>query len=61
MIDESELEPRRRPPTPKDLTLLGIAELEAYIAELEAEIARTRAEIKTKLGQRRGAEALFRR
>jgi uncharacterized small protein (DUF1192 family) len=61
MIDDTELEPRRRPPTPKDLSLLGIAELEAYIAELEAEIARTRAEIATKLGQRRGAEALFKR
>jgi uncharacterized small protein (DUF1192 family) len=43
------------------LTLLGIAELEAYIAELEAEIARVRVEIAAKLGQRRGAEALFRR
>jgi uncharacterized small protein (DUF1192 family) len=61
MIDDTELEPRRRPPTPKDLSLLGVAELEAYIAELEAEIARTRAEIATKLGQRRGAEALFKR
>jgi uncharacterized small protein (DUF1192 family) len=61
MVDDTELEPRRRPPTPKDLSLLGIAELEAYIAELEAEIARTRAEIATKLGQRRGAEALFKR
>ena len=61
MIDDTELEPRRRPPTPKDLSLLGIAELEAYIAELEAEIARTRAEIAAKLGQRRGAEALFKR
>jgi uncharacterized small protein (DUF1192 family) len=44
-----------------DLTLLGIAELEAYIAELEAEIARVRVEIAAKLGQRRGAEALFKR
>lgn len=61
MIDESELEPRRKPAPVKDLSLLGIAELEAYIAELEAEIARTRAEIATKLGQRRGAEALFKR
>lgn len=61
MIDESELEPRHRPPAPRDLSLLGIAELEAYIAELEAEIARTRAEIAAKLGQRRGAEALFKR
>jgi uncharacterized small protein (DUF1192 family) len=61
MIEESELEPRRKPPTPKDLTVMGIAELEAYIAELEAEIARTRAEITAKLGQRQGAEALFKR
>jgi uncharacterized small protein (DUF1192 family) len=60
-MDESDLEPRRRPPQLKDLTLLGIAELEAYIAELEAEIARVRVEVAAKLGQRRGAEALFKR
>lgn len=61
MIDEFELEPRRKPAAPKDLSLMGIAELEEYIAGLEAEIARTRAEIAAKLGQRRGAEALFKR
>jgi len=61
MMDEFELEPRRKPTAPKDLSLLGIAELEGYIAELEAEIARTRAEITAKLGQRHGAEALFKR
>ena len=60
-MDEEELEPRRKPAQPKDLTLLGIQELETYIAELEAEIARVRIEIAAKLGQRRGAEALFRR
>ena len=60
-MDESDLEPRRKAAQPKDLTLLGIAELEAYIAELEAEIARVRVEIVAKLGQRRGAEALFKR
>ena len=60
-MDESDLEPLRKPAQPKDLTLLGIAELEAYIAELEAEIARARVEIAAKLGQRRGAEALFKR
>jgi uncharacterized small protein (DUF1192 family) len=60
-MDEEELEPRRRPAKPKDLTLLGIEELESYIAELEAEIARVRVEITGKLGQRRGAEALFKR
>ena len=60
-MDESELEPRNKPPQPKDLSLMGIAELEGYIAELEAEIARVRLEIHAKLGQRRGAEALFKR
>jgi uncharacterized small protein (DUF1192 family) len=60
-MDEEELEPRRRPAKPKDLTLLGIEELEGYIAELEAEIARVRVEITAKLGQRSGAEALFKR
>jgi len=60
-MDEAELEPRRKPTQSKDLSLLGIAELDAYIAELESEIARVRAEITAKLGQRRGAEALFKR
>ena len=60
-MDESDLEPRRKPAQPKDLTLLGIEELETYVAELEAEIARVRVKIAAKLGQRRGAEALFKR
>ena len=60
-MDDTELEPRRKVAQPKDLTLMGIAELEAYIAELETEITRVRVEITAKLGQRRGAEALFRR
>ena len=60
-MDEMELEPRRKPAQPKDLSLMGVAELEAYIAELENEIARVRVEITAKLGQRRGAEALFKR
>jgi uncharacterized small protein (DUF1192 family) len=60
-MDETELEPRRRPTQPKDLSAMGITELEEYITGLEAEIARTRAEIAAKLGQRRGAEALFKR
>jgi uncharacterized small protein (DUF1192 family) len=60
-MDEAELEPRRKPAQVRDLSLMGIAELEAYIAELETEIARVRAEITAKLGQRSGAEALFKR
>ena len=60
-MDEEELEPRRKATQPRDLSLMGIAELEVYIAELENEIARVRAEVTAKLGQRRGAEALFKR
>jgi uncharacterized small protein (DUF1192 family) len=60
-MDDEELQPRRKSAQPKDLTLMGIEELEAYIAELEAEIARVRIDITAKLGQRRGAEALFKR
>jgi uncharacterized small protein (DUF1192 family) len=60
-MDEEDLLPQRQPPKPKDLTLLGIAELEEYIAGLESEVARARAEIAAKEKQRSGAEALFKR
>ena len=60
-MDEEDLLPQRQRPKPKDLTLLGIAELEEYIAGLEAEIARARSEIAAKQKQRTGAEALFKR
>jgi uncharacterized small protein (DUF1192 family) len=60
-MDEEDLLPRNKKPQPKDLSLLGIAELEEYIAGLESEIARARAEISTKQGHHHGAEALFRR
>jgi uncharacterized small protein (DUF1192 family) len=59
-MDEFDLEPRNKPRQPKDLSNMGVAELEAYIAALEAEIARARVEITARLGQRQGAEALFR-
>jgi uncharacterized small protein (DUF1192 family) len=61
VIDEEDLVPRNQTKKPRDLTLLGIAELEGYIAALEAEIARARAEIAVKQKQRTGAEALFKR
>jgi uncharacterized small protein (DUF1192 family) len=60
-MDEEDLAPRRQPAKPRDLSLLGIAELEEYIAGLEGEIARARAEIAARQKQRSGAEALFRR
>jgi uncharacterized small protein (DUF1192 family) len=61
IIDDEDLAPQRQPPKLKDLTLMGIAELEEYIAGLESEIARARAEIAVKQKQRSGAEALFKR
>jgi uncharacterized small protein (DUF1192 family) len=61
IIDDEDLTPQRQPPKLKDLTLLGIAELEEYIAGLDSEIARARAEIAAKQRQRSGAEALFKR
>jgi len=61
MIEEEDLVPRNQPKKLKDLTLMGIAELEGYIAALEAEADRARAEIAAKQKQRTGAEALFKR
>ena len=60
-MDEEDLLPRQKKPQKKDLTPLGVAELEAYIGELEAEIARTRLEIAARRKQRSGADALFKR
>ena len=61
MIEDEDLVPRNQPKKLKDLTLMGIAELEEYIAVLEAEADRARAEIASKQKQRTGAEALFKR
>jgi uncharacterized small protein (DUF1192 family) len=60
-MDEDDLLPGKKPAPPKDLTLLGIAELEEYIAAMQAEIARAEAEIAEKRKHRGGAEALFSR
>jgi len=60
-VDEEDLLPQRQKPKPRDLTLLGVVELEEYIAGLEAEIGRARVEIAAKQKQRTGAEALFKR
>jgi uncharacterized small protein (DUF1192 family) len=60
-MDEEDLLPLRKKPPKKDLTPLGVAELEAYIVELDEEIARARVEIAAKRKQRSGADALFKR
>ncbi|HEX3883439.1 MAG TPA: DUF1192 domain-containing protein [Stellaceae bacterium] len=60
-MDEEDLLPQRQKPKPRDLTLMGVAELEHYISEMREEIARVEAEIVEKKKHRGGAEALFRR
>ena len=60
-MDADDLEPRAARPQPRDLQVLSVAELEAYIGELEAEIGRARSMIAAKRGVRAGAESLFRR
>ncbi|KAA0598596.1 uncharacterized small protein (DUF1192 family) [Azospirillum lipoferum] len=59
-----DLEPRKAKPAPKDLTVMGVAEIEAYIATLEAEITRARAAIAAiaaKQAQKSAAEAFFKK
>jgi uncharacterized small protein (DUF1192 family) len=56
-----DLEPRNQPPKPKDLSGMGISELEDYIAGLEAEIARARGMIEGKRAARHGADSFFKR
>lgn len=60
-MDEEDLLPQRQKPKPRDLSLMGIAELEEYIAEMRAEITRVEAEIAAKKKHGGAAAALFRR
>ena len=53
--------PRNTPAPKRNLEIMGVAELEAYIAELEQEIARVRGAIQAKKSVRGGADALFKR
>jgi uncharacterized small protein (DUF1192 family) len=58
-MDLEDLEPRKKAVPQKNLDVLSIEELEAYIAELQAEIERTRAKIAAKQAHRTGAASLF--
>jgi uncharacterized small protein (DUF1192 family) len=60
-MDEEDLLPQKKKPAKKDLSPLGVTELEAYIGELEEEIARARVEIAAKRKHRSGVDALFKR
>jgi uncharacterized small protein (DUF1192 family) len=60
-MDLDDLEPRKQPPKPKDLSGWGIAELEAYIAAMEAEIGRARDAIRAKRAQKDAADVFFKK
>ena len=58
-MDLEDLEPRAKEPQKKNLEIMSIEALKAYIGELEAEIARTRETIALKEKARTGADAVF--
>ena len=60
-MDFEDLEPRKQPPKPRDLSSWGVRELNDYIANLEAEIARAREVIASKQGHRAAADAFFKK
>jgi uncharacterized small protein (DUF1192 family) len=60
-MDFEDLEPRKRPPKPRDLSSWSVDELNDYIANLQAEIARARDVIQSKQGHRAAADAFFKR
>lgn len=58
-MDLEDLEPRVKEPQRKNLEIMSIEALEAYIGELEAEIARTGESIALKDKARTGADSVF--
>ena len=60
-MDFEDLEPRKQPPKPRDLSGWSVEELNSYIDNLQDEIERARGVIAGKQSHRAGAEAFFKR
>ncbi len=60
-MDIDDLEPRKQPSKPKDLTVYSVADLRAYIDLLKAEILRAEAVMKQKDAQQHAANAFFKK
>ncbi|MSO54266.1 MAG: DUF1192 domain-containing protein [Rhodospirillales bacterium] len=60
-MDIEDLEPRKKQPERKNLEIMSVEALHAYITELEAEIARTQGVIASKEKARTGADRFFKR
>lgn len=58
-MDWDDLDPKKKTPEKKNLEVMGIVELNAYIDELEEEIQRVRDAIANKQAARHGAESFF--
>lgn len=60
-MDFEDLEPRKQPPKPRDLSGWSVDDLTAYIENLQAEIGRAREMIASKQGHRAAADAFFKK
>lgn len=60
-MDIDDLEPRKAPKKPKDLSGYSIEELNTYIETLQAEIERARATIAAKQAHRASVDVFFKK
>ncbi len=58
-MELEDLEPRKKQPKLKDLSVMGLDELAAYRESLETEIARIDAEVASKKNHRSEIDSLF--
>lgn len=60
-MDLDDLEPRKQPSKPKDLSVFSIEDLRSYVDLLKAEISRAEAMIAQKSAQKEAASSIFRK
>ncbi len=60
-MDIDDLEPRKQPPKPKDLTIYSVEDLRVYVDLLKAEITRAEAVIRQKDAHKNAASAFFKK
>ena len=60
-MDIDDLEPRKQPSKPKDLSAFSIEDLRSYVDLLKAEIARAEATIAKKSAQLDAASSIFKK
>jgi uncharacterized small protein (DUF1192 family) len=58
-MDLDDLDPRKQPAKPKDLTVYSVEDLQAYVDLLKAEIGRAEAVIAKKQAHKNAASSVF--